>query len=193
MKQFTIIIFLLMLTACSSMGEKVLVRMDEADSKPKWATLSKTMYVSKGNIYAVGFVEVPAGSRISAAAKIADNNARLEIGRQVTNDMAFIFQNMEEGIGEGGQLARFYGSEVSKHMSHGIQTEKRYWEKVQSFDEDGEKTYKLRLYSLIFIKQSNMKKAITRALAKDNGLTPKIKEEIDNHIMREINKLGNDS
>ena len=83
-----------------------------------------------------------------------------------------------------------YASEISKHMAHGIRQEKRYWEKVQTFDSEGERVVKLRLYSLASIKESDIKRAISEVISKDSKLDPQIKEQINGHISREIEKLG---
>lgn len=189
-KKLLLLMAMLYLASCASVGEKVITRMDGVDEKPKWANLSTTMYTKDGKVYSVGFTEVGARSRVSAAARISDNNARFEISRNVTDDMAFIFQNMEEGIDDSGTLARFYGTEVSKLIANGIRQEKRYWEKVKTFDDYGEPVYRLRVYSLASIKKSDLRKAISVSLNKGRGITPQIKDQIDQHITREIQKLG---
>ena len=184
------LIFLMTLTpSCSSLGEKVLVRMDGISDKPDWATLSKTTFTRDGNIMVVGYAEVPADAQISAAMKLSDNNARFEISRRITNDMGFIFQNRKEGITDGGELSRFYGMEISKTLSSDTVTEKRYWEKVETFDSYGEKVYKLRLYSLVSIKSGSLRKAVSRANAKQNEISPELKKEITDHLQTEIRKL----
>jgi hypothetical protein len=83
MKNLILLFVLIAITACGSMGEKVVVRMDDMDESPKWATLSKTMFKKKGRVYAVGFAELPIESRISAAVRVSDNNARFEISREI--------------------------------------------------------------------------------------------------------------
>ena len=185
-----IMIALFLLNACASVGERTIVRMKGHSEAPEWATLSQSTYIKSDRLYSVGFTEVNAGARISAAFRVSDNNARFEISREVTNDMAFIFQNLEEGLDDSGTLARFYGTEVSKLIVQNIRQEKRYWEKVQSFDESGEVIYKLRLYSLVSIKKSDLRKAVKMSLDKGKGITPSIKNQIDLHITKEIQKIG---
>lgn len=181
--------FLVFFVSCSSVSEKVIQRMDDINERPSWASISKTMFLKDGRVYSVGLSESEASARISAASRIADNNARFEISRMITNESSFIFQNAEEGLDDGGQLSRFYGNELSKHVSHGVRQENRYWEKVRSFNQDGDEIYKLRLYSMVSIKESDLKKAITEALNKEKGLTPQMQKAIDNHITRQIEGL----
>ncbi len=189
MFKIALFLFTFVFTACSSIGERVLVRMDDVSSRPEWATLSKTTFPKEGKIMVVGYAEVPADARISAAVKLADNNARFEVSRMITNDMGFIFQNLKEGVLDGGDLSRFYGMEISKTLASDTVTEKRYWEKVETFDSYGEKVYKLRLYSLISIKSSTLRRAIAKANAKQNDITPELKKEITDHLQSEIRKL----
>jgi hypothetical protein len=193
MKQFLFLISLIIVVfampGCSSLGEKVLVRMDGESERPSWATLSKTTFTKEGKIMVVGYAEVPADAQIGAAMKLSDNNARFEISRRITNDMGFIFQNLKEGVLDGGDLSRFYGMEISKVLSSDTVTEKRYWEKVQTFDSYGEKVYKLRLYSLVSIKGSTLRKAVAKANAKQNAISPELKKEITEHLQTEIRKL----
>lgn len=190
MKNVLMVLILALSASCGSIGEKVLVRMDDQDESPKWASLSKTMFKKKGRVFAVGFAELPIESRISAAVRVSDNNARFEISREIQDDMAFILQNVSEGVSDGGQLVTFYGSEVSKNLIHEIKSEERYWEKIETFDEVGAKVFKLRIYSLISIEESELRRAIRSALNKGKGLSPELKKQIDNHMSREIQKLG---
>ena len=184
-----LMILVFLLGACSSMGEKVVTRMDGLSDRPSWASLSKTMYIKDGQLFAVGFTEADANSRLSALARISDQNARFSISRAITDDMSFIFQNLEEGIQDGGQLSRFYGNEVSKLVTHGIHDEQRYWEKIQTFNENGEKEYRLRFYSLVSIKESDVKEAIKNVLANGNAISPEIKKQVTEHMVGQIQKF----
>lgn len=186
MKKLLVLLFMM---SCSSLTEQVVQRIDDIDEKPKWATIAKSTWMENGRMYAVGLHEASAGARIPALVRVSDNNARFEISRKITNEMAFILQNMEEGVEEGASLTRFYGAEVSKMISHGINQEKRYWEKVLVPGLDG-KELKIRTYSLVSISQGELTKAIRDALNKDRGLDPKIKEQMTEHLARELNKLG---
>ncbi len=189
MNKMILFLFAFLFTACSSIGERVLVRMDDVGQRPDWATLSKTTFPKDGKIMVVGYTEVPADARVSSAVKLADNNARFEISRMITNDMGFIFQNLKEGVLEGGDLSRFYGMEISKTIASDTVTEKRYWEKVETFDSYGEKVYKLRIFSLISVKTSTLRRAIAKANATQNEISPELKKEVTDHLQAEIRKL----
>lgn len=185
------ILLLAMLTSCASgPKDKVLVRSDDLSERPSWAKFEATAFLKEGRLFVVGISETDVDAKIPAVARIADNNARFEVSRVITDDLSFIFQNMEEGVTDNAELTRFYASEISKHVSHGIRQEKRYWEKVETFDSEGEKKLKLRVFSLASIKESDLKKAIKESLDNGNKLDPRLKEQVNNHLFREIEKLG---
>jgi hypothetical protein len=118
-KIITNFILTMLFTSCASLTDQVLTTMDDSE-RPAWATLATTVSAKNGRVYSVGYTEGMASNRVSALMRVSDNNARFEISREITNQMNFIYQNLEEGVEEGGQLSRFYGTEVSKYMAHGI-------------------------------------------------------------------------
>jgi hypothetical protein len=188
--QKCILLVLFLLTSCASMKDTVVSSMEDQE-RPKWATLSQTITTKKGKIYVVGFTEGLASDRVSALFRVSDNNARFEISREISNQMNYIYQNLEEGVQEGGQLSRFYGTEVSKYLAHGIRQEKRYWEKVRTIDENGDPVIKLRLYSLISMRESDLKKAIRETITQKREITKAIKQKIDAHMISEIDRMMN--
>lgn len=74
-------------------------------------------------------------------------------------------------------------------MSQGVRQEKRYWEKVRTFDENGDEVFKIKMYSLISLKESDLKKAIKNSLNKEKGLSPEMKKAINDHLTKQINGL----
>lgn len=192
MKVFFLMTMTLVFMSCSttSYQDEVIQTMENREH-PEWATLSQTYFTKDGKIFFVGYTEGASSNRISAMLRISDNNARLEFAREITNQMNFIFQNIEEGIGEGGQLTRFYGTEVSKFLAHGIRQEKRFWEKVKYRDEDGDLVIKTRIYSLVSMRESELKKAIRESINANNEITKAVKDKIDAHMVSEIDKMMN--
>lgn len=190
MRNYIILLSLFIIYSCSSFTEKVISHSSNYESKPAWADITKPMFKKEGKVYSVGVAEASINAKATALARVADNNARHEISRTIVNEMSFIFQNAEEGVENSGELARFYGNEFSKHISSGIYQEERYWEKVKTFDEDGAPKYVLKIYSLISLKESKLKKAMKYALNHEKGLSKEFKAAVDNHLQGQITKLG---
>lgn len=179
MRTLIAIVLLLGISACSSIQkDEVVQRMDDVSERPSWATLSKPTYAKDGVVYAVGVAEGSADASISALGKVADNNAKTELSRMVTNEVGVVFQNVEEGV-EGSNLSRFVGTEKSLVAMREITPEKRYWEKVLSHDADGEKKIKMKMYSLVSVKHVTLKKMIRDEMEKSRGISSELKQRVD--------------
>ena len=170
--------------SCSSVSERRIASQDD-DSKPSWASLDKSLVAKDGMLMILGFKELDADAKISAAFRMADNSSRTELSKLIHNQFSTIFQNLEEGVGDEGEMARFYSSEVSKTSLRELRVTSRYWEKVQSFDRDGEKTYRLRVYSLAEIPESKLKKLIHETMNKDS-IPAEVKKQVLDHFENEI-------
>lgn len=188
MKILMLLLTLVFASCATTYKDEVVATMEDSD-RPKWATLSSTLTAKKGKIYVVGYTEGLASNRISSLVRVADNNARFEIAREITNQMNYIYQNLEEGLSDDGGMSRFYGTEVSRFLANGIRQEKRYWEKVRTYDEDGQPVIKIRVYSQISMKKIELKKAVRRAIAENNQLNKAIKDRIDDHMVAEVDKM----
>jgi hypothetical protein len=171
--------------SCSSLPkESILAQMEDRD-RPEWASLEKAITSKDGKLLIVGFSELDADAKISAGYRMADNAARNELSKIINNQFSSIFQNLEEGVTDDGNLSRSYASEVSKTALRELRITKRYWEKVQSFDRDGEKTYRLRIYTLAEIPEAQYKKLIRERLASEK-IDPAVKKQVLNHFESEI-------
>jgi hypothetical protein len=182
-----ILIISLAFISCSSLSEKTLSSMDDKD-RPAWANQEKVVSVKDGKMLILGFQEVPADAKISAAFRLSDNSARTELSKMVDNQFSSVFQNLEEGLGDDGNLSRFYASEVSKNVLRELKIASRYWEKVQSFDRDGLKTFRLRVYSLAEIPEVNYKRLVRERIEKDK-IDPEVKKQVLGHFENEINSF----
>lgn len=187
MKNLVLYVCSFIIVACSSVSETTVSKMD-GESKPSWASQEKALVSKDGKLTILGFSELDADAKISAAFRMSDSQARGELSKMVENQFSSIFQNLEEGTTDEGNLSRYYASEVSKNMLRELKIIKRYWEKVQSFDRDGEKTFRLRVYSLAEIPESHYKKLVREKLAKEK-LDPEVKKQVLNHFESEIKQF----
>lgn len=187
--KITLLTLLFLLASCATSYKDEVVAQMEDNERPAWATLSKTMSIKNGKIFVVGYTEGRASNRISSLLRVADNNARFEISREITNQMNYIYQNLEEGLEDDAGLSRFYGTEVSRFLANGIRQEHRYWEKVRIFDDEGQPVIKLRVYSQISMKKSDLKKAIRRAINEKSQLDKSVKQRIDDHMAQEVDRM----
>lgn len=176
------------LTSCSSYQEKVISRMDDVSDKPDWATLSKPVYEKEGKIWAVGLETGSANDKVTALSRIADNNARVELIKIVTNKVTSVFQNVQEGVSDGSELSRHMSTESSEVVTKNISPERKYWEKVLIPDENGEKVIKLRVFSLLSVPKSAIQKMIQDIADKDKGLSKELKSKVDKQLDKIIDQ-----
>lgn len=184
MKNLFLLVSATALVSCSGISEKTISQMDD-ESKPSWASQEKAYTVKDGKMLILGFSEVDADAKISAAYRLADSATRAELSKMVENQFSTIFQNLEEGTTDEGGMSRYYASEVSKNVLREIKIQKRYWEKVQTFDRDGEKVYRLRVYSLAEIPEAQYKKLVREKLQKEK-IDPEVKKQVLGHFESEI-------
>lgn len=167
---------------CSSISkDEVVQRMDDRSDRPSWATISKPTYVEDGMVYAIGVAEGSGNANLSALGRVADNNAKTELSRMVSNEIGVVLQNVEEGV-EGDNLSRFIGTEKSSLITREINPEKRYWEKVLTYDQDGEKKLRIKMYSLVSIKHVSLKKMVRAEIKRSRGISSELKQRVDNQL-----------
>lgn len=185
MKSLSILLVLVTFVGCATIYREEVVATMESREKPKWATLENAYFIEKDKVFYVGVTEAISTSRTSALLRVSDINARSEIAKEINNQINVVFQNIQEGIDDGGNFARLYSSEVSKFLSHGIKIEKRFWEKVYIQNPKYGHEVVTRAYSLLSIKRSSLRKPIKLASTKST-ITRKMREILDKQIMNEI-------
>lgn len=188
MQNIIMSVLLLILAACSSTGDRQVSSMDDA-SKPSWADQQKSVVSKEGKIRILGFSEVTGDAKISSAFRLSDNSARSEFSKMIENNLSTITQNLEEGLTDEGSLSRNYSSEVSKTVLRDLAVVHRYWEKILVTDADGEKSVRLRTYSMAEIPEAKFKKLIREKLDKDK-IDPAVKKQVLNHFESEIKEFS---
>lgn len=189
LKNTSLLLSLLFFVSCSSkIKERTIASMDD-NSRPAWATLEKSIVLKDGKLLIVGFQELDVDAKVSASYRLADNSVRNEFSKMIQNQFSSILQNLEEGVSADTRMTRYYSSEVSKNIIRDLKITSRYWEKIQTFDGDGETIYRLRVYSLGEIPESKLKKMIRESLEKED-VDPEIKKQIQGHFENEIKQFS---
>jgi hypothetical protein len=160
----------------------------DGKGKPNWANQERAVELKEGKLKILGFQELDGDAKISSGYRLSDNVARGELSKMIKTQFSGILQNLEEGVDGSGNLSRYYSSEVSKTMIHDLQISSRYWEKVQTFNNDGETLIKLRVYSLAEIPELKFKKLLRETLEKEKA-GPEVKAQVLEHFESEIKKF----
>lgn len=149
--------------------DHVIERIDNLSSRPSWISESEPFRIQGGNVVSIGLTEIPGDHRVSAAYRIAQNNAKAGIATAIEQKLEFIFQNSEEGSSFDTTQARFIGAESSKLLTNHIRPGKNYWEKVASWDEFGNQSIKYKVFSSVTMPEAEFKRAIKAAIKKAEG------------------------
>jgi hypothetical protein len=193
-----------LMTACSTTvknpiraeiePDKVISRIDDLSSRPGWLKESEPFRIADGNAYSLGSTSIPGDQRVEAAFRVAENNAKSAVANAIEQKLEFIFQNAEEGAEMGADQARYIGAEASSLITSSIRSDKRYWEKIATTQDSGERVTRYKVFSLVSMPEADFKKAIMAAVRKaegKKGLSKNFAEKVDKHWDRFTSQLPN--
>ncbi len=165
-----------MISACSTSPKSpkheqdhVISRIDDLSSRPSWLKESEPFRIENGHVISLASTTITGDQRIDSAYRIAENSAKAGIATAIEQKLEFIFQNAEEGTEIGANQARFIGAEASKLMTSSIRPHKRYWEKVHTALDNGERVTRVRVFSSVSMPESEFRKAMINAARKNQG------------------------
>ena len=174
--------------------DKVISRIDDLSSRPSWLKESEPFRITDGHVYSLGSTSIPGDQRVEAAFRVADNNAKSGVANAIEQKLEFIFQNAEEGAEMGADQARYIGAEASSLITSSIRSDKRYWEKVATTQDSGERVTRYKVFSLVSMPEAGFKKAIMAAVRKaegKKGLSKNFAEKVDKHWDQFTSQLPN--
>jgi hypothetical protein len=164
--------------------DKVISRIDDLSSRPEWLKESEPFKIVNGKVYSLGVTSIPGDQRTEAAMRVAENNAKASISNAIEQKLEFIFQNAEEGAVMGADQARYIGAEASSLITSSIRPDKRYWEKIATTSESGDRIIRFKVFALISMPEDDFKKAVLNATKKaegKKGLSQNFSEKVDKH------------
>lgn len=174
----------------------VVSRIDDASSRPSWLKESEPFRFESGKVLSLGSTTIMGDQRVEAALRIAENNAKAGIAKAIEQKLEFIFQNAEEGAVMGADQARYIGAEASSLITSSIHSDKRYWEKVATTKDSGERITVYKTFALVSMPEAEFKKAILNATKKAEGkvgLSKNFSEKVDKHWDQFTSQLPNSS
>jgi hypothetical protein len=197
MRKMIQFVALVTLTACSSIPktgldhvgeEQVLSRIDDLSSRPEWLIEETPFKIEGGRVSSIGQTSIPIGDNLSAAYRIAENNAKASVSSAITQKLTYLFQNAEEGT-LGANQARYIGEETSRLSTSYIHLAHRYWEKVRMVGENGEATVQYRVFVAVEMPEERFKASVIDALREIQG-RPGISAEFAAKVDREWDKMS---
>ncbi len=164
--------------------DKVISRIDNIDERPEWLKESEPFKISAGKVVSLGSTVIPANHRLSAAYRIAANNAKAQVSTAIEQRLEFVFQNAEEGTEMDTTQARYIGAEASKLTTSKLHIKDRYWEKVATTTDAGERITQYRVFVTVEMPEQDFKKAVFRAInggQTSRGISSNFSEKVDKH------------
>lgn len=181
------------LTSCSStptqqtaesQPDRVIARINELGSRPGWLDESKSFQIRNGQVISLGQTTIPGDNKVEAAYRIAENNAKGAIAGAIESRLDFIFQNAEEGTGFDSTQARYIGAEASKITSSSLRIQDRYWEKVATTQDSGQRVTQYRVFASVVMPEAEFKQAVinaVRARQGKGGLSSDFSQKVNEH------------
>lgn len=158
-------------------ASKVIERMSGFDSTPTWANGSKVMWKEQGEVIFANIMTMSGNSRPEACM----NAAGLE-------GKAQMLQYIKAGITTSGQLNELSASSdpayesltafLSQGNISGAAVRDRYWEKIVTSDESGQRVLKIRCAASIAVRSSVLEKQLAEAMNPRQQGNPEIREKL---------------
>ncbi len=167
-----------------SVPDKVLARINEMSSRPGWLDEGKAFQVKDQKAISLGQTTIPGDNRIEAAYAIAENNAKGGICSAIESRLDFVFQNAEEGTTVDASQVRRIGAEACKLTTSNIRTGNRYWEKVATTTDSGERVTRYRVFATAEMPESDFKRAVLDAVKRQQGkggISEDFAKKVDEH------------
>ena len=174
--------------------DKIISRIDDQSSRPSWLKESEPFRIVDGKVYSLGSTTIPGDQRVEAAFRVAENNAKAGLATAIEQKLEFIFQNAEEGAELGADQARYIGAEASSLITSSIRPDQRYWEKVATTQDSGERVTRFKVFALVSMPEADFKKAILNATRKaegKKGLSKDFATKVDKHWDKFTSELPN--
>ncbi|MFP5492664.1 MAG: hypothetical protein ACLGG0_14260 [Bacteriovoracia bacterium] len=168
-------------TTPEAMPDKVLSRINDISSRPLWLNEEKPFEVKDGVLTSLGQTTIPGSDRVEAAYNISDNNAKGAICSAIESRLDFVFQNAEEGTAVDANQVRRIGAEACKITSSSLRPGVRYWEKVATSTDSGERVTRYKVFSTVTMPEADFRKAVMNAIKKQEG-KPGISEDFSKKV-----------
>lgn len=166
----------------------VISRIDDLNSRPSWLREQEAFRIEGGKVVSLGSTEIPGDHRVSAAYRIAENNAKAAIAGAIEQRLEFILQNAEEGTSIDTNQVRYIGAEATRLVTSSIRPGRRYWERVATTRDSGERVTIYKVFATVEMPEADFKKAIIDAINKQKG-QPSISNEFAKRVDRQWDRF----
>jgi hypothetical protein len=149
--------------------DRVIARIDDMAARPNWLHESQPFTIQGGIVTSLGQTQIPGDNLVDAAYRIAENSAKASIASAIKERVDFIFQQAQEGTAIDANQARFIGAAAANSAILQVRPGNRYWEKVATTLDSGQRSTQYRVYASVTMPESDFKRAVLEAARKASG------------------------
>ncbi len=150
-------------------ADVVVSRIDNLKKRPNWLREGAPVRQVADRMIFLGSATIPGDHRLEAGLRVAENNARKELASAIRTRVEFIFQNAEEGTGFDASQVRYVSSEASSNAFSTVYPQNRYWEKVATMTDYGDRVTRYRIFSTVSMGQADFRRAVIDAIRAAEG------------------------
>ena len=178
MKNFFALMFVVLVSACSTTGDVVLQRADNLSERPSWASDTVSYFEKDGRANFIGTMSVDGGSSTSWLCMAASNVTKKSVSSLVKQKLDFVTQVAQEDMNLGVNQMKYIGTEASNTVLSNLNRDGCYWEKVLTQKDTNSKSVEYRAFVKMSIPVDELKQAIRSAGAK-KGLSQEFSKQVD--------------
>jgi len=189
--RISLLVLLTLSVSCGSTmkkapGDKVLGRIDDLESRPKWFNESEDVQEHGDKLIFWGRTTLKRGERVEIGYRISELNAKSKIASYVSEKISSITQTADEVSEADSTLFRGIITQKAKVRLSEIKSGKRYWEKVLTVDAHGDEQIEHRVFQSVEIKKSDLAKLVREALEQGKH---KLSEDFTKKVEAEWDKI----
>ncbi len=174
--------------------DKVVARMDDMSARPSWAKESKFVFNEDNSWVILGVVEVPGDSRVQAAFKMSDANARGNLSQKIETSILKIVETSDTGLGLEDQSLKSLIREISQTSLKNVDIDDRYWEKVARTTSSGERILVMKVFSKLKISKFDFIKTTAAQVEKSKSAPTDVKNKVESLIEKNLaDQFGQDA
>jgi hypothetical protein len=168
---------------------RVLERMGNVSETPDWSLASEPLSSEGGNIFFTSTIAMSGDSRPEACTNAAADIARVQILRQIKDNLTSSGQLNEVSASSDPSIESLTAY-LAQGSLFGIRVSKRYWEKREESDTNGMRVLRVHCTSQVGITRSLLEKQMRAAIDGEGDGNPQIRQKLIEAQTQFINSLA---
>ena len=156
---------------------RVLERMGNASETPAWSHGAEPLFSEGGNVFFTNTIAMSGDSRPEACTNAAADLARVQILRQIKDNLTSSGQLSEVSASSDPSVESLTAYLAQGHLS-GVKVSKRYWERREESDSNGIRILRVHCASQVSIARSILERQLRVAIDGAGHGNPQIRQTL---------------